>query len=504
MEKKLKNRSTYFVKIGLCILTGFHLSMSKAQDLEVDLTSHQVKNSTSNQGSTSSNRKGIPSFKTAYSFESYLPPVGDQYNTYSCVGWATTYYGLTIVKRMEQGMQIPPFSPWSPYNRYQFRENKRSFCKEGCTVEGVLNIIRDEGVPSINSYEYQSCAIDSSYNRYNDKLFNWMKIAASTNQMKSSILNNCPVIICFDVAQGDNGNYNLRNKFIDSNGVLQMTLFRSKSYRVGGHAMCVVGFNDTISGGAFKVVNSWGKNWGKNGFCWLKYSDLDYVRSSFVMKSENRFESNDKNKFITKSLEWFNSTDSTLYLSVAYKKEGGLVNRGWFQVLPKSKFILPVADRIENSLYWTVLSNYEKNKFSESKIKCKKLYADIHNAFSIQNNQFSQGNDSLLYEVLNPNNFSENEDVILGLNAFNFVYDIRVPSMVNSVQNNIEWDKNKPLLDPYTSETIIAKTNNNKRYTVWYLEGNNIKFLNKKVDEIARLKKLKFICSENLKGFYKL
>ena len=138
------------------------------------------------------------------------------------------------------------------------------------------------------------------------------------------------------------------------------------------------------------------------------------------------------------------------------------------------------------------------------KISCKKLYADIHNAFSIQNNQFSQGNDSLLYEVLNPNNFSENEDVILGLNAFNFVYDIRIPSMVNSVQNNIEWDKNKPLLDPYTSETIIAKTNNNKRYTVWYLEGNNIKFLNKKVDEIARLKKLKFICSENLKGFYKL
>lgn len=42
MEKKLKNRSSYFVKIGFCIVTSFHFSMSEAQNLEVNATSHQL------------------------------------------------------------------------------------------------------------------------------------------------------------------------------------------------------------------------------------------------------------------------------------------------------------------------------------------------------------------------------------------------------------------------------------------------------------------------------
>jgi C1A family cysteine protease len=35
------------------------------------------------------------------------------------------------------------------------------------------------------------------------------------------------------------------------------------------HAMLVVGYNDALK--AFKVVNSWGKNWGNEGYCWISY-----------------------------------------------------------------------------------------------------------------------------------------------------------------------------------------------------------------------------------------
>jgi len=38
---------------------------------------------------------------------------------------------------------------------------------------------------------------------------------------------------------------------------------------VGLHAMCVVGYDDELGG--FIVENSWGKNWGDNGFFLLKY-----------------------------------------------------------------------------------------------------------------------------------------------------------------------------------------------------------------------------------------
>jgi hypothetical protein len=51
----------------------------------------------------------------------------------------------------------------------------------------------------------------------------------------------------------------------------------------GGHAMVVVGYDDhkfpnpknpADQQGAFKLMNSWGRNWGENGFIWIRYADF--------------------------------------------------------------------------------------------------------------------------------------------------------------------------------------------------------------------------------------
>ena len=31
------------------------------------------------------------------------------------------------------------------------------------------------------------------------------------------------------------------------------------------HAMCIIGYDDKIEGGAFRVLNNWGSNWNDNG-----------------------------------------------------------------------------------------------------------------------------------------------------------------------------------------------------------------------------------------------
>ncbi len=50
----------------------------------------------------------------------------------------------------------------------------------------------------------------------------------------------------------------------------------------GGHTVCVVGYDNTKFGGAFEVINTWGKEWGKEGFTWIKYKDFaDYVQYGF-------------------------------------------------------------------------------------------------------------------------------------------------------------------------------------------------------------------------------
>jgi len=36
-------------------------------------------------------------------------------------------------------------------------------------------------------------------------------------------------------------------------------------WKNGSHAMCVIGYNDKIEGGAFRMLNNWGSNWDDNG-----------------------------------------------------------------------------------------------------------------------------------------------------------------------------------------------------------------------------------------------
>jgi hypothetical protein len=50
----------------------------------------------------------------------------------------------------------------------------------------------------------------------------------------------------------------------------------------GGHAMCVIGYDDTKYGGSFEILNSWGEDWGNRGFTWIPYSAFsDFVFEAY-------------------------------------------------------------------------------------------------------------------------------------------------------------------------------------------------------------------------------
>lgn len=47
---------------------------------------------------------------------------------------------------------------------------------------------------------------------------------------------------------------------------------------------CIIGYDDNQYGGAFEVVNSWGKEWGNEGFLWIRYDDfVKYTRYGYEM-----------------------------------------------------------------------------------------------------------------------------------------------------------------------------------------------------------------------------
>jgi hypothetical protein len=67
----------------------------------------------------------------------------------------------------------------------------------------------------------------------------------------------------------------------------------------GGHAMCVIGYDDYKEGGCFQIMNSWGEDWGKKGIAWIRYTDFKffnvesyglYPMGDANAKKETRFE----------------------------------------------------------------------------------------------------------------------------------------------------------------------------------------------------------------------
>lgn len=57
-----------------------------------------------------------------------------------------------------------------------------------------------------------------------------------------------------------------------------------------GHAMVVVGFDDNKYGGAVELLNSWGANWGENGFIWINYDDfLKYTLGAYAIEKKRKF-----------------------------------------------------------------------------------------------------------------------------------------------------------------------------------------------------------------------
>jgi len=300
-----------------------------------------------------------PSMLSRYSLEAYCPEIGDQGDVGSCVGWAATYYGFTIVKRIEFGQDYPVFSPLSTYNRYCFFYHKNP-CYGGAQIDGSLEVLKKYGSPLLSDYTLPNCAHDPDKTKYQDRLFDYDHLQhKNVNQIKAAISKNRPVVIGMNVYAGGKGN-SLNTKFLDSNGVIKIENFNS-DYAVAGHAMCIIGYDDELGGGAFKLVNSWGKEWGKSGFCWLRYKDLDILRAAYALIPNDNVSASTEGLFKTKAIEWLNSTSENLYLSYGISTHTGEQQaRGWFYIPSGSSRAISIAPRSSNDIYFVLMNEEGK------------------------------------------------------------------------------------------------------------------------------------------------
>ena len=207
----------------------------------------------------------------------WLPAVGSQGEQGSCVAWATTYYMRSYYEN-RQSPTTAKQTPLSPAFVYNQLKKQDASCKTGLNIGMTLEFLKLKGAPPLRSFPYSqnNCsalpdqAVESVATQF--KIDNWRRLTkGNLDDVKGEIARGRPVIIGMIVSE----------KFKDFRGKSNFDELISESETRGGHAMTVVGYDDARQ--AFRLVNSWGQQWGDRGFAWISYESFNSnVRESYT------------------------------------------------------------------------------------------------------------------------------------------------------------------------------------------------------------------------------
>ena len=203
-----------------------------------------------------------------------MPPVGNQGLQQSCVAWAIAYALKSYQEKLELGQQFI-FSPSYIYNQINNGMNAPTY------VTDALNVLSEQGVCTLEEMPYNETdwtSKPSQVMKDNAKKFRidfWRQVnTQDIKEVKAQLAAGYPVIIGAEVTKEfASEGFDKKAEFVWKGGGTVS----------GGHCMLLVGYDDSKN--AFKVMNSWGKEWGDNGFAWIDYKFFpEAVKYGFVAK----------------------------------------------------------------------------------------------------------------------------------------------------------------------------------------------------------------------------
>jgi C1A family cysteine protease len=221
------------------------------------------KRAAANRGAAAITATGTPA---AYDLRNvdghnYITPIRDQGNCGSCVafGSVATVEGTFRWQRRDANLQVD-LSEAELY--YCIARAQGRNCSNGWWCDKGIDAFKTDGVVDEACYPYtagdQNCTNRcSNWQSRLTKINGWHPIT-SVADMKTWISTRGPLSCAFTVY----------NDFFN---------YRSGVYRhvsggvAGGHCVCCVGYND--AGGYWICKNSWGPNWGDDGFFCIAYGE---------------------------------------------------------------------------------------------------------------------------------------------------------------------------------------------------------------------------------------
>lgn len=219
------------------------------------------------------------SMPRAASLKQYAPVPGDQGDYGTCTAWSSAYAARTILesialnRRDRLAISSSVFSPNFVYkNMFIFNGQPDDPAgRRGAAISWALNFMRDKGPVKMASRErqldFRAIPLSLFANSRAYPIAGYATLFRSDTRnpeakilmVKKSIAESKPVVI----------GMNCPDSFFQAREAWRPR--ESPAVNYGGHAMCVVGYDDIKYNGAFEIQNSWGDKWGNAGYIWIPY-----------------------------------------------------------------------------------------------------------------------------------------------------------------------------------------------------------------------------------------
>jgi hypothetical protein len=231
--------------------------------------------------------RAYESLPRTVSLKPYAPFAGDQGEYGTCTAWSSAYAARTILESITLNRQdrlrstASVFSPNFVYKSMFIHNGQPDDPggQRGAAVAWALTFIRDKGPVKMLEQEkrtdFKRIPLSLFSNTRTYPIAEYATLFRSNTQdsttkiqmVKKSLAESKPVVI----------GMNCPDSFSRARDVWRPPESPGGNY--GGHAMCVVGYDDAR--GAFEVQNSWGTDWGNAGFIWIPYD----VFTAFVFEA---------------------------------------------------------------------------------------------------------------------------------------------------------------------------------------------------------------------------
>jgi C1A family cysteine protease len=190
-----------------------------------------------------------------------MSPVSDQGQEGTCVGFASVD-GMKEYQEKSEWKKLIQLSV-----RYLYVEARKLdtwSSDEGTTIRSAMKALNKKGVPPEDCWKYavhqtdKPCPnADELAKPYRIKSYAYLE---TPDEMRESLFINGPFVAGVYV-------YDKAWTAAEKTGKIPMP--DKKDEMVGGHAICIVGYDDKKK--LFKFKNSWGNAWGAKGYGFLPY-----------------------------------------------------------------------------------------------------------------------------------------------------------------------------------------------------------------------------------------